>query len=150
MSKAHKAILDSLRQKPPRQPRGVQTKGIRSFEVCDDLLLRWQPAVPAVRSWHSLPALLPKANCSWTDAGRPYAHLYPITPLSLRGEVFVPRERESWRIARVFSRSHLNNPGSVSRAGRAVPPQHHPQPDTVLWDVDRYLAPGCRLGSQPN
>lgn len=33
MSKAHKAILGSLRQKPPRQPRGVQTKGIQSFEV---------------------------------------------------------------------------------------------------------------------
>lgn len=37
MSKAHKAVLDSLRQKPPRQLDGVQTKGIQSFEVHDDL-----------------------------------------------------------------------------------------------------------------
>lgn len=37
MSKAHKAILDSLRQKPLRQPHGVQTEGIQSAEVRDDL-----------------------------------------------------------------------------------------------------------------
>lgn len=130
MSKAHKAILDSLRQKPPRQPRGVQTKGIRSFEVRDALLLRWQPAVPAVWSWHSLPALLPKANCSWTDDGRPYAHLYPITPLSLCGEVFVPRERRvlenrSGLLSVTFKQPGLCQQGWEGCAATASPPARH-------------------------
>lgn len=45
MSKAHKTILHSLRQKPPRQPRGVQTKGIQSFEVHEDLC--WDDSLPS-------------------------------------------------------------------------------------------------------
>lgn len=37
MRKAHKAILDSLRQKIHRQPLGVQAKEIQSFEIRVDL-----------------------------------------------------------------------------------------------------------------
>lgn len=37
MCKDHIAILDSLRQKSPRQAHEVQTKGTQSFQICDDL-----------------------------------------------------------------------------------------------------------------
>lgn len=47
MSKAHQAILDSLRQETHRQARGVQTKEIERFEISVNLC--WddgQPALP--------------------------------------------------------------------------------------------------------
>lgn len=46
MRKAHKAILDSLRQKIHRQPLGVQTKEIQSFEIRVDLC--WDDIQPAL------------------------------------------------------------------------------------------------------
>lgn len=122
----------------PRQPHGVQMKRIQSFEVCEDLC--WQPAIPAERSRHSLPALLPKANYSCMDAGGPYAYLYPVTSLSLCGEVFLPRRRGCWKTS-VLLLVTLKWPGLCQQARRAVLARHHPQPATAFSYVGRHLAP---------
>lgn len=150
MSKAHKAILDSLRQKPPRQPRGVQTKGIQSFEVRDDLCRDDGQPSPPRGAGAASQLCYPKQTAAGRMLEGPTLIYTLSRPPPCAGKSSCQRGRGSWKIARVFSRSHYSNLGSVSRAGRAVPLQHHPQPASAVWDADRRLALGPKLGSQPN
>lgn len=133
MSKAHKAILDSL-----RQPHGVQTKGIQSSEACDDLCWNDSQPSPPCDSGTASQLCYPEQTAAQQMLGSPmliYA-LLGHSPCVIKS---LSRGRGSWKIAWVFSQSPENTLGSADQAERAVLVQHHLQPARVVWETDTCL-----------
>lgn len=103
MSKAHQAILDSL-----RQPHWIQIKGIQSSEVHDDLC--WnnsQPSLPCDTGTASSSATQSKLQLSRCWA----AHLYSIRPLPVWGSLC--QGKEGPRILIGSSHSPMKTPWAL-------------------------------------
>lgn len=141
MSKAHKAVLDSL-----RQPRGAQTKGTQSSEVRDDLCRNDSQLCDA--------GTASQLCCpEQTAAQQLLEGPMPICTLSGHSPCvreFVATGRGPWKIAWVLSQSPEKTLGSADQAGRAVLVQHHLQAARVVWAPHTHPAPGPSLASQPN
>lgn len=140
MSRAHKAILDSLR------PHWVQTKRIQSSEVHENLCWNDSQLSPLCDTGTaSSSATQSKLQLSRCWGALCSFVLYQATSCVRKS---LSRGKGSWKTVWVFSQSPENTLGSADQAGKAVLLQHHLQPARVVGDADRHLAPEPRLGSQ--